>query len=139
MFTVLYIAYVVTGFASLACWIIEIVAAFKKEEKPLMGILSLLLCGIGGLVIGWVHATEWGIKRVMVIWTSCVAICLMTWAIGGFVFVQAVSDSTGAYDQNTAQGSKLMQDFSERSNCLNGCNSVSDFKAKMECIQDCSK
>ncbi|NNC87403.1 MAG: hypothetical protein HKN82_02955 [Akkermansiaceae bacterium] len=54
---------------ALVCWIMEIIAAFKKEEKPLMGILSIVLCGIGGFIIGWIHAKKWDIKKLMTIWT----------------------------------------------------------------------
>lgn len=57
------------GLGALVCWIIEVVTAFKKEEKPLMGILSIVLCSLGGFVIGWIHAKKWGITKLMVGWT----------------------------------------------------------------------
>lgn len=61
------------GIGMLVCWIMEIVAAFKKEEKPLMGILSLvggLLCTpLVPIIIGWINAKKWGIQKIMLIWT----------------------------------------------------------------------
>ena len=61
------------GIGMLICWIMEIIAAFKKEEKPLMGILSIvggLICTpLVPIIIGWIHAKKWGIKKVMMIWT----------------------------------------------------------------------
>ena len=68
----------VVGIGMLVCWIMEIVAAFKKEEKPLMGIISLvggLLCTpLVPLVIGWIHAKKWGIQKIMLIWTILVVV-----------------------------------------------------------------
>lgn len=57
------------GLVCLVCWILEIVAAFKKEEKPLMGILSIVLCQLGGFIIGWIFSKKWGISKVMILWT----------------------------------------------------------------------
>jgi hypothetical protein len=57
------------GLGSLVCWILEIVNAFKKEPKPLLGILSIVLCSLGGFIIGWVKAKQWGTTKLMAIWT----------------------------------------------------------------------
>jgi hypothetical protein len=65
------------GLASLVCWILEIVAAFKKGNGPLMGILSIVLCSLGGFIIGWIHAGKWGIKNVMIAWTVLVVIAII--------------------------------------------------------------
>lgn len=70
---VLGIVLLILAILSLVYWIKEIIAAFDKEEKPLMGILSIvggLLCsGIVPFIIGWIHAEKWGIKPMMVKWT----------------------------------------------------------------------
>ena len=55
---------------SLACWIMAIIAAFKNEESPLMGILSIVLCGLGAFVIGWIKNKEYGTTKLMTIWTA---------------------------------------------------------------------
>lgn len=66
------------GIGLLICWIMEIIAAFKKEEKPLMGIISLvggLLCTpLVPLIIGWINAKKWGIQKLMLIWTILLVI-----------------------------------------------------------------
>ena len=68
---------VLVGLGSLACWIIEIVNAFKKEQSPLLGILSIVLCGLGGFIIGWVKSKAWGIQKVMTIWTVLIIVQLI--------------------------------------------------------------
>ena len=52
------------------CWIMEIVAALQKGDGPLLGILSIVLCSLGGFVIGWAKAKDWGIQKLMIIWTA---------------------------------------------------------------------
>jgi len=69
------------GLGALICWILVIVAAFKKEEKPLMGILSIVLCSLGGFIIGWVHSKKWAIQKVMIIWTILVVVILGLYAM----------------------------------------------------------
>ena len=71
------------GLVALVCWIMEIVAAFKKEEKPLMGILSIVLCSIGGFIIGWINAKKWGIQKIMMIWTIAVVVSIIVQVIFG--------------------------------------------------------
>jgi hypothetical protein len=82
----------IIGLGALVCWILEIVAAFKKEEKPLMGILSIVLCGIGGFVIGWINAKKWGIKNVMIAWSILVVVSIvMNIAFAGALFANLPS------------------------------------------------
>lgn len=63
---------IVTGIGSFACWIMVIVAAFKNEQSPLMGILCIVLCGLGAFIIGWVKHGEWKIKNIMFVWTGLI-------------------------------------------------------------------
>jgi predicted exporter len=61
---------ILLGVAGLVCWVIEIVVAFKKEESPLLGILSIIpCCNLGGLVVGWINVGKWNIMPLMVIWS----------------------------------------------------------------------
>ena len=62
----------ISGICSLACWIMVIVAAFKNEQSPLMGILCIVLCGLGAFIIGWIKHAEWRIKNVMLAWTGLI-------------------------------------------------------------------
>lgn len=65
---------VIIGLGSLYCWIMEIIAAFKNGDGPLMGILSIVLCSLGGFIIGWIHAGKWGIQGNMKLWTVFVVL-----------------------------------------------------------------
>ena len=60
------------GIGSLICWILVIVAAFKNEDSPLLGILCIVLCGLGAFVIGWIKNKDWGIQQLMMIWSGLV-------------------------------------------------------------------
>jgi hypothetical protein len=62
----------ISGICSLACWIMVVVAAFKNEQSPLMGILCIVLCGLGAFIIGWIKHAEWRIKNVMLAWTGLI-------------------------------------------------------------------
>ena len=53
----------------LVTWVMVVVQAFKKGKGPLLGILSLIFCTLGGLIIGWIKAKEWGIQKLMLIYT----------------------------------------------------------------------
>ena len=81
------------GLVSLVCWIMEIVAAFKKEEKPLMGILSIVLCSLGGFIIGWINSKKWGIQKVMMIWTIAVVVLVIVQVIYGASLAAALGGS----------------------------------------------
>ena len=60
----------IVGIGVLVCWIMEVVTAFKKDDGPLMGILSIVCCcTIGGLVIGWINCKKWGIQNLMLVYT----------------------------------------------------------------------
>jgi len=80
---------IITSIGALICWIMEIVAAFKNEESPLLGILSIIPCfGLGGFIIGWINVGKWNLSTVMYIWTALVVLHLII----GF--------STGAFTGN---------------------------------------
>lgn len=59
----------IAGLVSLVCWIMEVVTAFQKGDGPLLGILSIIFCGLGAFIIGWMKCNEWGLQKVMLIWT----------------------------------------------------------------------
>ncbi len=60
---------IILGIALLVFWIMEIVTAFKKGDGPLMGILSIVLCSLGGFIIGWIFSKKWGITKLMAMWS----------------------------------------------------------------------
>ena len=55
----------------LFCWMIEIVAAFRNHA-PGLGLCSLILSPIAALIIGCVHARQWKITQVMIIFMGCI-------------------------------------------------------------------
>jgi hypothetical protein len=65
---------VLVGLVSFVCEIIVIVKMFQNDQSGL-GILCIVLifCGnIAGLIafiVGWVNATKWAIKNLMIAWT----------------------------------------------------------------------
>jgi hypothetical protein len=70
-----------------ACIICQIIVAIKifQNDGALKGILALL-CGLFGLIWGWMNATRLGIKNLMIIWTLLIVIYVILGAIGGFNF-----------------------------------------------------
>lgn len=59
---------------SLVCWIIVLVQIFKRAGVGL-GILGIL-CSLFAFIYGWVKAKEWGIQKLMIVWTILVVIGL---------------------------------------------------------------
>ena len=70
-----------------ACIICQIIVAIKifQNDGALKGILALI-CGLFGLIWGWMNATRLGIKNIMIIWTLLIVIYLILGGIGGFNF-----------------------------------------------------
>ncbi len=70
------------GIASLVCFVLVLIKMFQSGEQTL-GIVCivLVLCfGIGFLVafiFGWINATKWDIKNVMLIWTGAIIASLV--------------------------------------------------------------
>jgi hypothetical protein len=79
---VLEILAVLCGIVALVCFIVVVYQMFQNDETTLAIVtIVLVFCGIGGLVAfiyGWIKASEWDIKPVMLIYTASL--------IGGIVF-----------------------------------------------------
>lgn len=83
--------------ANVVCWIIEIVVAFKKGDGPLLGILSIIPCfNLGGLVVGWINVSKWGIMPLMVIWSVLFVLQLITAAFVDEEFLKMIMQSENA-------------------------------------------
>jgi len=80
------------GIGWLICFIMVLMKMFQVGQTAL-GVVCIVLVfciGIGGLVafiMGWVNATTWNIKNLMLAWTGC-------W-VGAFLF-GGLSYATGA-------------------------------------------
>jgi hypothetical protein len=60
----------VVGLVSIVCWILVLVKMFQNGQTGL-GIVSIC-CGIIAFIVGWMNASQWGIKNVMMIWTAMI-------------------------------------------------------------------
>ena len=86
---------VLLGLVQLVCLVLVIVEMFKRGETAIGIVCAVLsLCtGIGALiafVYGWIKSSEWGLRKVMLAWSICLAINLLlafAAAIGAAMFV----------------------------------------------------
>jgi hypothetical protein len=71
----------------LGCIICQVIVAIKifQNDGALKGILALI-CGLFGLIWGWMNAARLGVKNLMMIWTVLLVIYLILGAVGGFHF-----------------------------------------------------
>ena len=79
----------------LGCIVCQIFVAIKifQNDGALKGILALI-CGLFGLIWGWMNATRLGVKNIMMIWTALIVIYLILGAIGGFSFSYSMGTPT---------------------------------------------
>ena len=68
----------------IVCQIIVAVKIFQNDGA-LKGIIALL-CGLFGLIWGWMNADRLGVKQIMMIWTVLIIIFCILSAMGGFSF-----------------------------------------------------
>jgi hypothetical protein len=74
--------------ASLVYFVLVVVQMFKREQTGLaiVCLATFFLCGgLGELiafVMGWVKASEWGIKRIMVQWTGVTVATMLLFCCG---------------------------------------------------------
>jgi hypothetical protein len=79
---------VLAGIGSFVCWIMVLIKLFQNGQVA-MGIVSIF-CGIVAFVLGWMNATAWNIKNVMLIWTACLAIGIIGQVLAGVLGAAAV-------------------------------------------------
>jgi hypothetical protein len=66
----------IVGLGSVVCFILVLIQMFQRGQTGLgITCIVLVFCvGIGALiafVYGWMKATEWNIKNIMLAWTGC--------------------------------------------------------------------
>ena len=74
--------------ALIGCIICQIIVAIKifQNDGALKGILALI-CGLFGLIWGWMNATRLGIKNLMMIWTVLIIVyIILSMLTGGFSY-----------------------------------------------------
>ena len=77
------------------CIICQIIVAIKifQNDGALKGILALI-CGLFGLIWGWMNSSRLGIKNIMMIWSLLIVVYLILGAIGGFNFSYSMGTPT---------------------------------------------
>ena len=61
-------------------------------------IVLIFVCGIGALVAfiyGWMNATEWGIKNIMLIWTVCFVVSLVRSSLAYSMLLPQIQNMPG--------------------------------------------
>ena len=81
--------YGVGALGSLACLVIVLIKMFKTE-KPLMGILGIVSCGIWAYIWGWMNSTKHGLKQIMLGWTVSIVLGAVGSSMTGAAMVNAI-------------------------------------------------
>jgi hypothetical protein len=73
----------ICGLVTFVCWIMVLVKMFQNGQVGL-GILSIF-CGIVAFIMGWVKATEWNVKNVMMVWTGAIVGMAVFYTLAGIM------------------------------------------------------
>lgn len=74
--------------AGLGCLVCQIIVAVKifQNDGALKGIIALL-CGLFGLIWGWMNADRLGVKQIMMIWSLLIVVYIILAVMsGGFSY-----------------------------------------------------
>ncbi|MBL8825742.1 MAG: hypothetical protein JNM18_02065 [Planctomycetaceae bacterium] len=109
-FVLLQLVQVVIGIGSLVCFVMVLIQMFQRGQTG-VGIASIVLslCGIGpliALVYGWIKASEWGIQKLMLVWTGLIVIGMV---VAGFAVVVG-----GAAIMNDPEFQKQLQEMQKQ-------------------------
>ena len=85
-----------TGLAVLVCFILVLVEMFKRQATGIaIACIVLFFCsGVGQLiafVYGWIKAREWNLQKIMMVWTGCLAVNVITLAIAISIWFAATA------------------------------------------------
>jgi hypothetical protein len=74
------------GLGGLVCFVLVLVQMFQRGQSTLGIVLIVLFfcCGIGyfaTFIFGWIKNREWNIANIMYIWTACIVVGLIAYAI----------------------------------------------------------
>ena len=82
----------ILGLAGFVCWVMIVIKMFQNDKSTL-GIITIVLVfcgGIGyliGLVVGWMNATAWNMKNIVVAYTACLILTAVLYGIGATLMV----------------------------------------------------
>jgi hypothetical protein len=84
------ILYWLASLGSVVCWVMVLIKMFPAEG-PLKGILAII-CGLYAFIWGWINSGRFNLKMIMLIWTACILISMLTGGMSAFsAFSQATS------------------------------------------------
>ena len=72
---------VIGGIGSLICFIMVLIKMFPAEG-PLKGILAII-CSLYAFIWGWINASRFNLKNIMMAWTACIILAIIGGAISG--------------------------------------------------------
>jgi hypothetical protein len=82
---------IAASIVSLVCWIMVLIKMFPAEGA-LKGVLAII-CGLYAFVWGWMNATRFNLKTIMLIWTVAILISVIAnVAFGGMAAMQGLPE-----------------------------------------------
>jgi hypothetical protein len=82
---------IAASIVSLVCWIMVLIKMFPAEGA-LKGILAII-CGLYAFIWGWMNATRFNLKTIMLVWTVAILISVIAnVAFGGMAAMQGLPE-----------------------------------------------
>ena len=75
------ILYYLAMLGSLVCWVMVLIKMFPAEG-PLKGILAVI-CGLYAFIWGWMNASRFNLRNVMLGWTACIVLTMVLGTVVG--------------------------------------------------------
>jgi hypothetical protein len=83
----MYFLLIAASIVSLVCWIMVLIKMFQSEGA-LKGIFGII-CGIYAFIWGWMNASRFNIKNIMIAWTIAIILSIVAnMMYGGFAAMQ---------------------------------------------------
>lgn len=69
----------------LVCLVLAIMVLIKqfKNAGPVHGIIGIVTCGIWTFIWGWMNASKYDLKKIMIIWTALIVLNVVITLLGG--------------------------------------------------------
>ena len=69
---------------SLVCWIMVLIKMFPAEGA-LKGVLAII-CGLYAFVWGWMNASRFNLRNIMIIWTVAIIVSVVMNFVGAPIY-----------------------------------------------------
>jgi hypothetical protein len=70
--------------ACIVCWIMVLLKMFPAEG-PIKGILAII-CGLYAFIWGWMNASRFNLKNIMLIWTVAILASIVASFMGASIY-----------------------------------------------------